>query len=1173
MPPSANCTTENLSELNGHWVFQFTLARTFLVLLLALLITSVLVTDVSAQAPGTPPPDGVLPSLPGANQSALPIKGFLFLDESRTPVLVPGLSFEELERLQNLEAGIDSRTQAYDLQSLDIRGSAAGGRAELEVVIRLAVETTEGKSLSIPLGMPNFHLLAPPDVSGLDEYRTGVASDGLGYVLIVKTERRRQVVIRMSVSARVEDGSIRSLDFQLPDVPSVVRIDTGQSNVSGEIVGRGDEVLQPTGEEFGPVGFVVESGGGSFTLRWGKLDRGSDTSSLLEVDNSRITVNWNTLQDQPLMLCQLIIRSMRGSVSEFKLRLPPGAVFLDTPTLGASGQVVDLVGPVSTPEGPVFDIKIPDQERQQRIDLNLDIQLAASKVTSRTPFEFQVPSVVGALRQRGEIQFRTSDDYRLRWRSRPWIQNILASASDDPGRSYLFRYDRANFSLPIWLASTQRQLRLSTVAEVSLHDSVALLEYKITPGGQTTEGMLLKIDLADWKLRSVENTESSSPLDITHSTPYYEIQLDSFQGSDFSPIRIVAERALPTEVDGGGSKMEIDWRLPRLVDIDDSMLMQSAVISIDDSGRKSMIVDLKSSQHIDRLGDDDSSTTTSRTQMMYRIIPPDADVHLVSKLIQRKPSISLAGDASIELQGNQLSVSLDWIVNSSLDLEGRLPIHMPRLNRDRLPDGGTELSVLNGIREEATNPELTVGNQVVPDSNAEVSSQFEAHPFDSDSWTVSINGRPAVLEQLSDDKYELISDQLASGSMSLRWKWNEPIDSNVGADHQVVVALPSPHHVDTTFRGAMRITFQGNAQTRLGLGTPANLDASALPLAQPKGLSTDDVIVLDSIPRDPVFVRMLARESEHQDILIRRAFLRSAIGHATRMEQLLAEVHGGSELRLGLPSIRDSISTEATVDGKKVAVRREANELVITLPRDATASHIVDLRVWLPMVASNSFEAVEPAIRMPVGVGRIYWEIASPQNDHVIWAAPTLGRSMAWRFDRWRLYRQPTQASETLASWVGASGLVPVPDGNRYLYVGSDALSFHVIFVSRVVLWMITASVVLFIAMLLTFIPVTRHPLTAVAGAIFFAGILVIAPDAAVLTGQLAIISLVLVVVMAAIRTMLDSRNSASALRSQPKAVDEASRPRAAEESDMRRGTLSKTRSIQQSSSVSKVSM
>ena len=127
---------------------------------------------------------------------------------------------------------------------------------------------------------------------------------------------------------------------------------------------------------------------------------------------------------------------------------------------------------------------------------------------------------------------------------------------------------------------------------------------------------------------------------------------------------------------------------------------------------------------------------------------------------------------------------------------------------------------------------------------------------------------------------------------------------------------------------------------------------------------------------------------------------------------------------------------------------------------------------------------------------------------------------MAWRFDDWRLYREPSHDDQSLQRLAGATEN-PLPPGNRYLYVGSDLRSFRAVVVSRVVLWLCIGAFVLTSAVVLTNFPRIRHPLTAVVVAVLFGGLLAIAPDAAVLAGQFGIIAMVLVIVMIAVRSLL----------------------------------------------------
>jgi hypothetical protein len=138
---------------------------------------------------------------------------------------------------------------------------------------------------------------------------------------------------------------------------------------------------------------------------------------------------------------------------------------------------------------------------------------------------------------------------------------------------------------------------------------------------------------------------------------------------------------------------------------------------------------------------------------------------------------------------------------------------------------------------------------------------------------------------------------------------------------------------------------------------------------------------------------------------------------------------------------------------------------------------------------------------------------------------------MTWRFDDWRLFREASHDDRALMRFAGVtenptSDNSLANDQNRYLYVGSDLRSFRAIVVSRMVLWLCIGAFVLTSAVILSNFPRSRSPLMAVVMAVLFAGLLAIAPDAAVLAGQLGIIAMVLVIVMSAIRSLLSTTTS-----------------------------------------------
>jgi hypothetical protein len=1030
-------------------------------------------STILAQPPGTPPPDNLLDQSDQSQQGTPRV--FMFLSEAGNPILMPGMSWERLEHLMDLEAGMDTARRSFTYQSLEISGTTDKERAELDVDLRLTVEPTE-YWVSIPLQMKNFHYLAPPDVSGVDEYRMALAADGSGYLLSVKTNQQSNLMLRMRVAARVEASSAaRTLEFRLPDVPSKVVLTTDEDDVLGEVIGRGDEV--PTPPEKVPGGrtkFVIDSSGGNFTLRWGKFAGSAENSPLFEVD-SRITVQWDSPEEAPIAAVRMSVRNVRGSIDSFPLRLPSQARVLDDPPrMGASGQAIKWGAVTEDSEGEIREVIIPEEERLERIDLNFDLQLdlqpGTDATSASTPLLFRIPSVVGALRQRGEIEIRTGGDYRLHWQSVNWIRSELGESSEDSSsqRLYRFQFHRASSALPLWLDKKERQLRVVSDAKLSLEKSLARLEMTIQINGQINDGKLLFED-SSW--RSIEDAETGEILEPSFTDEGSVIEFNTSGREESPPIRISAEYPLH----GGEGPVHIT--LPRVVEAQETALVQNATVDLINRGRTMLVVDLEASEGISRLA---NSNDTQNDELVnrFRILSQDSPAVIVGTMVDQLPRITLASDSVIEVTGQQLRTTVDWTVTSALDLEGRLPIRIPLIPAE-------------------------VTSTTSPEPGIAQLEGFDGQPAQKPSkWNVTVDNVGATLESFG-DRYELISPKLASGTMTIRWTHDQDLSAN-GDGAIETVALPRPDIADVTIRGAStRVSLRGNQQVSL-----VSADAPATTELQ-----------FDKLPREPIRLRLQSKLTRREELSIRQVVLRTAVGQSVRNEQVLAAIQGGDQFRVGLPPSAREVSVEAFIDQRSEPVRRDGNVLTIMLPGDQSI-HVVDLRVWVTTTTPSSLATIEPTLQLPVDAGRVLWQIVTPLDGHIVWASPTLGRSMSWQFADWKLFREPSHSDQELTAMIGAAAY-PMPPGNRYLYIGSDLRSFRVTVVSRLVLWMLTGSFVLSSAIILTHFPRTRHPLTVLVAVVLFGGLMVTAPDAAVLAGQLGIIGMVLVIVMITIRALI----------------------------------------------------
>ncbi|WP_146522367.1 hypothetical protein [Stieleria varia] len=1138
---------------------------------------------VQGQDGGTfPPRDRIQGAVDAANGAGgLPIKGIYLLDGSNNPIFVPDLSYE---RWNEISSGAGANSRLFACKSVEVTGSATESRAELDLRLRVSISPTDGQLVPIALQMSNFHLLEAPrfqvdlgddaesqsteskstanqnsanqnTASQAKQFQVTSAADGNGYLLWTKSDESCDVLVDMKMAVRVESNPSPSIAFRLPDAPSQINISTDMKDVFGDVVGRGDEVIETQATTKG-THFRVESGGGRLTLRWSGLQRGIE-KPLLEVE-SDVTLRWNSPQDLPIQSTTMEIRNLRGAVSTFELRLPPGATLLDTPQLSASGRVVELSKPKQTPAGTQWTVTVPEDERLPRIDLSLDVQLAGNDATASSPLAFRVPEIVGAIRQSGDIQIRTSDDYRLRWRDRLYVESIpdTSAAESSNSRSYMFRYDRSSFNLPLWMSATQRQLRVSSQTEIQLYESAAEMEMTIQFTGQTAENRSIRLDLVDWEHRAIIDSETGNSLPYSETDQYLEILLDPGSADVLPPITIEAHRKLERDNDGN----RVTFQLPRIIKTDESVLIQVAELDIRSRGRSLLVADLAQSTGLERSLTASKEDTVNGDQVdRFRIVPPDEPARLVGSLVQQPPRITLAAAGSISLNGQSIETVVNWTLTSQTDLEGRLRVAIPRFDA-ATPTNATA----------ATNAAVSANTAVAAIAGDTQTEQPAATKLTDSSaqkdstWTVFVDERFAILRPVTQDAdesvYELISPELSRGTHVIRWRTvaerivadPESATRTVQANSQPQpISLPRPIVDDTTIRGDIVMQLVGDESNELMVPNSASRSQ----------------LVLQSLPRESLRVSVVATESGQQDLTIRRAVLRSAIGERNRQEQLLVSTEGGDFLTVELTVADIDIQIQAYVNGAPAEFRREAKRIMVRLPDDQ-AVHIVDLRVWATLNKPTAFEKVSPLIQLPYGVTRTYWQLIAMSDSHLVWASPDVGRAMTWTLDRLRFARQPLHNDASLAAWVGASETVPMPEGNRYLFVGSDARSFSVRVASRTMIWLWVSGWMVMISIMLIYFPRTRHPFTAVLAALAFAGLLIIAPDAAVMVGQIAAVALALVVVMLAVRSLLQPPPARVLVPTRQRSTSEGSTRTIVPPSEAERpSSMSATRSIEMEAS------
>jgi hypothetical protein len=1099
--------------------------------------------DSFGQPPGTYPPPELVRPLPTPPKSGkIPIKGFLFLDASGNPVLEPRMTYE---RLQELESGANNQTRRFVFDGVKIDGRVEGNRAELTVEIRVEVDRTGEETIEIPLAMENFHRLGPIEFfSGAEDgnkLAIAVDQDSGDSKLLASVRQDTVVGIRMQMSARVETDSVHSLDFRLPPSPTIINLASDSREVVGQIPNRDDEVIETTTDEAGRSRFKVESSGGRFTLQWGRIDR-PVSEPLLEA-TSGISMQWNSPQDQLILNVRMTVRDARGPISSFRLRLPKDATLRDDPKLITSGQFGQLVE-YSRPdpeEKELVQITIPRVERRQSVALEFRVEIPSDSPSAKRALLLEIPVVVDAIRNQGTIDITTGADNRLRWRQRSYIKNTSSVAVEDAAvdqRVYSFQFIRGSFKLPVWLEATKRELRVVSDCEVELRERYANLTMEIRATGNENRAQLLSVDLADWQTPRIENARTGAALPWYESDGLIEIEVNYTAMEENAPVLIRASRAL--EIPSvHGQDQRVDLRLPRVVgsgDRRDPVTIQEALVGLTGKGRRSLVVDLEQSTNLERVVADDS--VTSESTRRFAVMPPESEARIVGALVLQPPRLKMEATATSTLDGDRLETVVMWKIETQVDLEGRLRIAIPDIRVLGEEDSAkasylstvvAEALAMTGIDPKGIDPVARSGDAAWTVSVNQRRAQLRLLPSEDSGTDAETNsGGQRVANRPSDEQaidqsvprnadrakpkttyYELVSDSLTDGTMELVFRRITPVQFDPDSSEALVeIGLPYPLVQDITLSGKVEIELVGDDEHDV----------------TPTEKSLTDQLAFRSLPKKMIPLRLSPRAPAQSELVTDRIVVRSAISEVSQHDQLVANLAGTGEFELQL-RFPDQTDIQVMLNGVPAAYKSIDNRLVVGIPA-GSEGHVIDVRMWMDRTSRGLFQTVQPLAHVGPGAGQLYWQLIVPADSHLVWTTPSVGREMQWGFDRWRLIRSPLLTETELVSRVASVDvedieLSPMPKGNRYLFSAMDDRSFRVMTGSRTILWMIVAGLIILVTALLTYIPASRTPLSFVIAIVCFTGLLSVAPDAAILVGQVAMLALVLVVVMLAIRSLV----------------------------------------------------
>ncbi|MEM9364963.1 MAG: DoxX family protein [Planctomycetota bacterium] len=1158
----------------------------------------------------------------------------MFLDETGTPVVMPRLTFEELDRLQRLDLGIQGSEERHQIERIDIQARVNGNRVAMEVVIDLRLEppvrqvasngTLSSRTYSIDLAMSDLHLVQVLSVDGISNARFSFEERGetasAGYRLRVPWASSGDLRLRLKMSTAVTRQGLNqaTLNLNLPRAPTKVdlKIDArdqlrwwdrelrltgeplapGATVVTAEIVGNRRDLIRPM-EDARSGRFAIESNGGELGVLWQVTSEGNATDILME-SKVDATLDWSTPDDGVTMRARIEATHLRNELTAFTVLLPPNLALIGTPSVvpgdlsalsddseagvgdaswrvlvGAKGDVVksNRANTRTDNEGtgnanslvPIIARRIPASSNSdprpgdmRSAVMILQLRLLKSNVNASNPMMVRLPVLHDSLSSEGTLQIITGDSSQLRWRVSDGVSVLLANNESDVGPSYQFQFNAPESTLPVWLSRQlqRKPLRVSGQLEIDPGQERLALRVQSLVGPLAPEA--IRLIPGDWRLVEVtpvdSDTSTSDPLLIAEDQAGVQWQLnpDAVEVPTGYALTLVSMRGqsgdavgpLERNDDAGASASELDGsamiRLPTLEAADETIQIGDVRLAVSGSRGQVWVTDVNASLGVRNRPGFPKEVTVSG----------DASAPvLVGRLVPMPTEIELEAAASMNWGNVGWEVRHRWNLSPSADLGGRLSIQSSEpLGGDRFVTAFVDGTPAIVDVDESGNAAIVSPRLNQQPVRIEIVDRVQ-RTLDSSAIEVPEDQSPArnAVGETRPDQIALIAsvkpavDQIVYGAPFELSVPHRRVDDK-GELWRVSVER------DEAQRGSMELLVAPADASEMGGAAGDSSSTASLTPTSPM-----QTWRFAAIPETSTELALQRDLSNASSVTVDRACLRSFVGNRTRQEQLIATVTGENIIRVGLPSGLPSMSVEARLDNREIEVRRDASGLRVDLrPTDrrpsATATHVLDIRVWLPWDDNTWWLRVAPLMRLPLGTGQMVWELIVPADRHLVWASSTSGRAMRWQRDRLRMARVPVVNDAELVKWASAvrgplpgvfsamEGVAETRDesraaddalnaipGNRYLFYAGDTFAFSGGVISRTWLWLIVGLSVLGLAAALNFQAGLWHPLTAIATALLLTGLMVVAPDAVILAGQLAAFSMTLVVVLYAVAKLL----------------------------------------------------
>jgi hypothetical protein len=1004
----------------------------------------------------------------------------LLRDSKGNLVPVVGIPFEEFEQLLRAKKGLSpALPPSYTVETVSLAGKAGARSADFQLTMTIRVR--ENGWIRIPLHLAGAVIREPMQHEGPGQHFFSYDSAVDGYVCWLNGNDARPHVIRIPLSLPITStGEEQRLALSLPRATeSSLRMVVDSPAVDSSLT-AGEGIVSSRSLENGSAEITVAGAAGDMQLAWRLRRKTVGSASQLDA-SGEIAVRIHS-EHRIAADARLRVRGYGPPIESFRVRLPPGMELISTTSVG--GYSLAVIDPETTDNRPKNAA-----QAQQLVEVRLDKPAPSVEVLLRTQREADTAAaawfspaqfaVVGAVRQRGTIDFSMDGEWQLDWKDDKTVHRVELMPDTAAARVVArYEYFRQPCGLAVKVSARPSRLSVEPIHRVYIEADRVRIESLLKYRFRGARADNLSFEMAGWVFDRL-TPDSLLDFPIEDAANAGEMRIPFRPGvappSDLE-LKLEAHRSLP----GGIEQLAMEFPRPRADVLVPATIFIFAAENIELTPQHEEIHGLSAESASSR------PLEKEHPSLIFRDLGGEEPARFVANLrtLKRATNTSAKATAHIERQQIQVEQRIEYQVS-----------HEPQRE-----------FVLLAPREVAS----------------------------SDSLDIQINGQSSPVQQLAqplvDDerlvRLQAIAAQPLLGIFSATIRYSLPLAWDRTSAGSLTLPLVLPVDEGDGSFSSQQVQFQLNDDVNIEPEQVENEDA-AQPVAVrgvPNAYSWDVAASFSQWSLVPG--RSAAAATTHISQMWIQTWLAPEVRHE-RVALRLSTIQDSVRLRLP-PGVRQS-SIQAAVDSEKVEPRKgplvrssATGSGEITIPLKNRGREFA-VEVWYSLdppprrlgICHGELRTAQiPDAEAP---RRAYWQLVTSPGEHLISFPQQLSAEMAWSADRFHMFRRPILDQRQLESWMKASRQDLLPyTAHEYLF-GAVArwptLTVQTARSSAVV--GLASAIILLVGLAFLYVPALRRPEILFAASLVLAASAIIWPDTAIIVGQASALGVAIVALLA----------------------------------------------------------